>query len=467
MPGVQGPLAFDALFLLPEFPRSAAVVGPSASTWRPALEGLGVEVVGAGDELTSKVDLLVAPAATVPSLTGAIATTLLVEGRVDGEQGREYVALPDASSPALVVDVGRRVDAAAAIVRWGDAEGPRDLARHLALGAAIVGRRVPASASRISVVSTLGTTTPAIVRGLADAGIGRATSWFLVLTRGSSYRRGVFFVRLPGVEGWVVVKFARNRGQRDKFDREEHGLALAARVGGVVTPRAPRSLGRFEVDGYAASAQTAVPGQDLGQMLRGPLPRGLKVRALDRVATWLLDVARTTGGPPSGLAGRWAELRRKVPAAGPLLDGLDGVPSVFVHDDLADGNVLVSARSMHIVDWEQARPDGVPLWDLFYFVVNTLPLLDGVAGLEQNVAYLVALFRGERGPSSALVFRWLKDAVAAIGLDPGHVGRLAMLCWLEHASRFPDKHHWPVLERVADVWHRDPVLGPGWSVWRQ
>lgn len=373
-------------------------------------------------------------------------------GRGDG--ARRYLALPDASAPTLLVELSSRFEAAATVLRWGDIHGPRDLARFVALAGAVAAGRLPASAP---VLTVAGGGVPLILEALASHGLGRAEWWHVALTRGSSLRRGVFFVRLADGGGRhrgrrVVVKFARGRGQTGKFDREERGLALVESAGGVVAARAPRSLARFDVDGYPVCVQTAAPGQDLGQLLRGPLPRAVKVRALGRVVAWTIEVGRATRGPSVGAL---------------------GVPPVFAHGDLADGNVMVTVRSMSVVDWERARPDGVPLWDLLYFAVNTLPLLDGVAGLEQTLAYLVALFRGE-ARSSAVLFRWVRSYVEAVGLDPPVVGRVVGACWRDHAERVDlmrserDAEHaaWPLMSLLADAWSSDPLLGDGWSAWR-
>lgn len=375
-------------------------------------------------------------------------------GGSTGVGSRRYLALPDASSPTLLIELSSPLAAAGAVLRWGDIHGPRDLARHAALAAAVVGGRLPGSDARVVTMPSAGV--PAILEALPSHGLGRATWWYVALTRGSTLRRGVFFVRLDDGRR-VVVKFARARGQTGKFDREERGLALVASVGGVVAARAPRSLARFDVDGYPVCVQTAAPGQDLGQLLRGPLPRAVKVQVLDRVVRWLVDVARTTRGAREGAAFG------------------SGVPTVFAHGDLADGNVIVTLRSMSVVDWERARADGVPLWDLLYFAVNTLPLLDDVAGLDETLAYLVALFRGERGASSALLVRWVRSYVDAVGLSTDVVGELAAACWQDHAERVDlvreeaaaEHAAWPLMELLGEAWSADPSLGAGWKVWQQ
>lgn len=367
----------------------------------------------------------------------------------DGLGDRRYLALPDLTSPTLLVDLSSRRGSLSALLRWGEVRGPRDAVRLGALAVGVLLGRLPAGAPVLSIPGGR-RALPKMLDELVSHGIGLPEWWCVALTRGSSLRRGVFFVRLSGGQR-VVVKFAHQRGQTGKFDREERGLALVEAAGGVIASCAPRPLARFDVDGYPVSVQTACAGQDLGHLLRGPLPRRVKVLALGRVVSWLTDVARSTRQVRSGLE----------PA------------SVFVHGDLADGNVMVTMRSVAIVDWERARADGEPLWDLLYFAANTLPLLDGVGGLEPTLDYLLSLFRGEQGRSSALLFHWVQTHVDALGLEPAAVGGIVARCWRAHADRVDlvseeaaaERRAWPLMESLSTSWSADPELGETWRAW--
>jgi hypothetical protein len=127
------------------------------------------------------------------------------------------------------------------------------------------------------------------------------------------------------------------------------------------------------------------------------------------------------------------------------------------------------------VDWESARPAGLPLWDLVYFLAYAAVSLDGIAppGREQH---LVDVFLG-RAPSSPLVLRHVRDHIAALRLDPALAGRLALTAWLHHgrshvarddavraAGGEPGATSLP--RRLAERWLHEPGLGPGWDRWR-
>jgi len=79
-----------------------------------------------------------------------------------------------------------------------------------------------------------------------------------------------------------------------------------------VVAHAPRHLGRFELDGYHASLETAARGQKLAAFLRQPISRRRKLEVLDRVADWLIQVARETAVPVEALAEERERFERQV-----------------------------------------------------------------------------------------------------------------------------------------------------------
>jgi len=136
-----------------------------------------------------------------------------------------------------------------------------------------------------------------------------------------------------------------------------------------------------------------------------------------------------------------------------------------------------------VLDWESARHNGMPLWDLWYFLHLALAELDGVSGigeadLRAREHHAVALFRGEL-PSSEVLFRWTRRGVEACRVPPEAVGSIATLSFLHHGLSQAAREE-AVLEhaqggtalemlppRLARHWLTDPALGPGWDRWRQ
>jgi thiamine kinase-like enzyme len=198
---------------------------------------------------------------------------------------------------------------------------------------------------------------------------------------------------------------------------------------------------------------------------------------IERVAEWVLQCARETSGPPARLAEHHRYLREYVlpPWAAfgvseDILNRVEAVPAMLQHNDLWSANIVMSATDLTVIDWEEVRPDSLPLWDLLYFFADAFAMLDGkrFAPLDERVAYFVKLFRGEL-PSSRLVFEWVRRAARESAIPPEALGHIATLLWLQKGYRpWAGRHDGPPEERplkarLAHAWLGDPALGTGWS----
>ena len=160
-----------------------------------------------------------------------------------------------------------------------------------------------------------------------------------------------------------------------------------------------------------------------------------------------------------------------------VVEALPILPGVAQHNDLGSWNVVVDRGDFTIADWENARAAGLPLWDLLYFLADTLVLLDGSDSAERLPSRIAGLFAGE-APSSPTLFAWVRRAVESASLPPAAVGTIATLAWLSYsaalnahntdlAARFPQgSPRMHGLEGMARAWLEHPALGFGWSVWR-
>lgn len=101
------------------------------------------------------------------------------------------------------------------------------------------------------------------------------------------------------------------------------------------------------------------------------------------------------------------------------------LPVVFEHGDLSHPNIFVD-RSGHLVviDWEQARTDGLPLHDALFFVAYLAESIDRPADDDD----LAASYRRAFEPSG-----WARADVAVhverLHLDPRLVPLLNLACW--------------------------------------
>jgi hypothetical protein len=323
------------------------------------------------------------------------------------------------------------------------------------------------------------------VAAAGELGVPGDLGWFLTFGQGDSLSRNAFQLFRPASDRpeWIL-KFARVQGYSERFADDERGLVLAHAAGGAVAAHVPSLCGRFEVDGLHASLETAATGRRLRDLLSTPGERGAKVQLIDRIGDWILELGRRTQRPAEALEPERERLRtdvgpswRELGVPSGLADDLPPLPAVSQHNDLGTWNVVADGENFVVVDWENAREIGLPLWDLLYFLADAFVHLDAPAAPEELPARIAALFAGE-APSSPLLFAWVRRAAEATGVPADSVGTVATLCWLSHSLSVrshnldlaaftpgdPPRVHG--LEGIARAWMAHPALGPNWSVWR-
>jgi hypothetical protein len=464
----------DARFLLPSPPRSATVVA-GAEAWLPVLERAGIETTAG-----SPADLLVAGGEPTAEDSAAIASVIFDgRGRPDGYASRRYVVFGSRARPGLFVPRDRRNVASYALSSWSSPRTRlRALRRRLVL-------RLPSAALLLArwpevTIATRDAGPPYLVEAaLKQLGEEGAVDWLLVCGQSDDLGRAAFllFPESSARPRWIV-KFVRVRSYPDPIDRDERALAAVAAAGGAAAAHAPRFLGRFEVNGLAASVETAAAGRRLSAVLGSAGSGAAKRRLVDAVAEWIVRVGVETR--QEGAAAELERLRCDVLTSWPgapddLLGDLVGLPVVLQHNDLGPWNIVSDGgRDFTAVDWESANPSGLPLWDLWYFLAHALRLLDR-KDADGSEAF-ARLFRGEAAGSPEL-FRWTRAAVDALGVPPETVGTLATLCWLHHGlshrvrGAAVDRHApggdtlAPAAADYPRVWLSDPALGPGWRRW--
>jgi hypothetical protein len=409
------------------------------------------------------------------------AASVIVEGRarMHGYASRRYVVFGTRERPALLVPRDRPNVASYALSAWS---GPRTTARAVRSRLVV---RLPRLALLLArwpevTIATRDEGPPFVVAAaLRELELESPVDWLLICGQSDDLGRAAFllFPHSAPQPRWLV-KFVRVPSYTEPIDRDERALAAVAAVGGVTAAHAPSFLGRFEVSGLAGSIETAAGGRRLSAVLNSAGSRAAKRRAVDAIAQWIVAVGVETRGQSA--ARELERLRTDVLGSWPaapegLLSGLSGMPTVFQHNDLGAWNIVTGGGSdFTAVDWESANPSGLPLWDLWYFLADALPLLHGEAPAGEHA--FSRLFRGE-GAGSAELFRWTRAAVEALGIPAEAVGRVATLCWLHHGlshearSKAVDRFApggATVAAAAADyarVWLSDPALGHGWRRW--
>ena len=252
-----------------------------------------------------------------------------------------------------------------------------------------------------------------------------------------------------------VVKMTRDPAFNGRLENEWRALTLLAEqgIGDVETLPRPTFLGRNA--GLAVLGETAVGG---APFLERTEATAQCPHALDAVE-WLVDLAGATAGRPVGAAeaaaalgmlrDRFHELYTPDPGLRSFLgDQIDHVaasasefPLVFQHGDPGCWNLVVTQSGrLGFLDWEAAEPNGMPLWDLFYFLRSYGVAVSRAAGTHDPTESFVRHYLEESDLGVILV-----DASRLVcertRLDPGLVEPLFYTCWmhraLKEATRLP------------------------------
>jgi hypothetical protein len=477
----------DPRFVLPHRV-SHAVVLDGLQEWAAGLVSAGIDVSGKSRE---RPDLAVAPARLAAAARGARPRSIILEGSreralSDGAYGvRRLLLRPSRDRPTLALPLDQPRAVSYALEHWSVVDRRWKRARVRAARDLLSHGLFPSWASPVVTVATQEPGAPVLLSAAREFGITTDASWFLTFGQGDALSRNAFHV-LPADHDrpeWLL-KFARVPGYSERFDNDERGLRLARHAGGAVAAHAPHLLGRFDVDGIHASLETFASGRRLRDVLITPGDRAAKLDLIERLGSWIVELGRRTQTSPETMGPERERLRNKVVPSwaelgvGPeLVDDLPPVPAVAQHNDLGAWNVVAEDEDFTVLDWENVRPNALPLWDLLYFLGNALVLLDGPYAPEQLPVRMARLFAGQTS-ASPLLFSWVRRGAEASSVPLDAVTAIATLCWLSHSlsagehnidiATFtpgdPPRQHG--LEGMAEAWMEHPALGPGWSVWR-
>jgi hypothetical protein len=478
----------DPRFVLPHRVNRAVVLD-GLEEWEAGLVSAGIEV---SDDASEPPDVAVAPARLAAEARSTRARSIILEGsrkralNTGNYRARRFLLRPTRQRPTLALPLDQPTAVSYALEQWSVVDRRWKRARAWVARELVSHGLFPSWASPVVTVATQDPGPPVLVAAARNLGVPTDASWFLTFGQGDALSRNAFQLFRAGRDDpeWVL-KFARVAGYSERFDNDERGLQLARDAGGAVAAHAPRLVGRFNVDGVHASVETFAAGKRLRDALLMPGDRAAKLRLIERIGDWILELGRLTEAPPETLRPELDRLRNEVVprwrdlgARSALVDDLPPLAAVAQHNDLGAWNVVTQDDEFVVLDWENVRPAALPLWDLLYFVGNALVLLDyGPYAPEELAKRMARLFAGETSLSPVL-FSWLRRGADAAAVPLEAVPAIATLCWLSHSlsagqhnvdiatftPRDPPRMHG--LEGVAEAWMAHPALGPGWSVWR-
>jgi hypothetical protein len=475
----------DARFLLPEPVTTAFVVGDRG--WRDGLAAAGVRVVTD----PSGADLVVASSRDARTALAVGSAAVILEGRGTLARMRHagyapirVLPLPGVETPTLLLPLDQSRASWYAIEYWTSPSSLAKRARKSVVKTLVRNSALPPLRPLITIGLRRQNALPFVIERARELGLPTELEWFLVSRPEYELGRGLFvvFPRGAPTPSWVV-KFARVPNYASPFDSEAHGLRLVQDAPNGVSAHAPRPIGRVEVAGLHASVETAALGRKMDAFLASRTSRSSKLRLIERIAEWSMKMGTDTRAAPvqadaelSRLADEvvppWQD--RGVPTD--VMEQVGDVPAVLQHNDLGCWNIVTDGNSFTVVDWESAKQHGLPLWDLWYFLVDALADLDGALSRPDRERHFVRLFRGELA-TSAVLFAWTKRSVEALSVPAQAVGPLATLCWLHHAqshmrnvarmqehARHAVAPEWLTV-RLPELWLSEPGLGASWNAW--
>jgi hypothetical protein len=259
------------------------------------------------------------------------------------------------------------------------------------------------------------------------------------------------------------------------FQKQDH-LAAVAKIPGTAEAHARVERERNLLAGIAARAAgwgAEIPlvlcsGQASGVVFTGAMDGELAAGVLERRAaefgplaqrltTWLAGWNCSTRAEPmpGRISRRLAEaasvLEPHLAGSREYFEGLkelvarewQGIPAVASHGDLTMWNVMTTGSGLGILDWEEAEPDGVPLTDLYYALVDAAAACDSY---RDRVAAFDACFFGARRREIQML---TAQAAGALRLKAPAVEICFHLCWLRHAANEIVREHPAAFVEIA------------------
>ncbi|MGN9906307.1 hypothetical protein ACTMTJ_02025 [Phytohabitans sp. LJ34] len=350
----------------------------------------------------------------------------------------EYVVVPDARRPRLLVPTRSRRVAAAAVRRYAE---PQSRVARLKRDAVVAALRTPGAASvllrhRVRICGPAGET----IDGYLRAALGTDLALSVHIGPARANRKPVLQLIAPDGETLGFAKLGTGPLTRRLVRAETTALSALSHVG-IRDVTVPRVLHTGEWRGHQVLVQSPLPVW----RPRAPL-------AADRLAAAMREVAGCCGTSRSWLATSpyWAELRDRLDAVADRPEGaaLGTAARTLVerggdvdlrygawHGDWSPWNMATLADTLLVWDWERFTT-GVPLgfdavhYDLQRRIQSTS---DAEAAVEATLGVAAALLRpfevtGAAARLTALLYlvdlaaRYLADRQAEAGARLGVLG---------------------------------------------
>ncbi|MBI3909979.1 MAG: phosphotransferase [Armatimonadetes bacterium] len=254
-----------------------------------------------------------------------------------------------------------------------------------------------------------------------------------------------------------VIKITRDPALNYRLENEYRALTWLheKRLGGQ--GQLPRTVFFGYHHGLAILGETFIEGVPFRQRMSAQP----NAPVASSVVEWLTELAEATvtlASPPQvagaldKLFNQFTQIYRLGPAHVDYLArqiaavgrSREPLPLVFQHGDPGTWNMMVTTTGqVAFLDWEAAEPQGMPLWDLLYFLRSHATTVSRLTGIRDSLKSFKRQFLMESPMSQQLIEATQRYCVRT-GLAPELVEPLFYTCWmhraLKEATRLPAAH---------------------------
>lgn len=294
---------------------------------------------------------------------------------------------------------------------------------------------------------------PAYLRQLASAaGVSIDQHRWGLSARGEYRSRKVLFFLFNRAADTpeYIVKMTRDPALNPRLENEARALEWLAERGIGDRETLPQIVFAGHHHDLAIVGETVIDGVPFEQRSSGAADCPLAGAA----AAWLTELGAATADASTAsplevsealgtLFERFAQIYTLTPAQHDFLAGQIGAigrsrsrfPLVFQHGDPGTWNIWVTpGERVAFLDWEAAEPQGMPLWDLFYFV-RTYGAWAMRAGSSGDIMKGFAGQFLSASPFQRLLIEATERYRAQVGVPAELVEPLFYTCWMHRALK--------------------------------
>jgi aminoglycoside phosphotransferase len=275
--------------------------------------------------------------------------------------------------------------------------------------------------------------------------------WGLSARSRFNSRKVLFFLFAPSSdEPEYIVKLTRDAAYNARLENECHALRLLHDRGLSAHGALPEVVFFGHHSDLAIVGETAINGAQFRARTKATADCPYARSAID----WLIDLGAATADPTAAtpphvaerlelLFNRFAQHYQLAPADRDflteqiaLIAGSPAIlPLVFQHGDSGVWNVMVRDDGVSVfLDWEAAEPQGMPLWDLFYFIRSFAMSVARTAGKQDSLSVFRQQFITD-APLSPLLIEATKRYCTRSGVPTQLVAPLFYTCWMHRALK--------------------------------